>query len=397
MSKTDTSRTVLLLGNFRPTVAITRRLSRLGYRVVVTRDNGGLAAASRHCAEIWDAPRPASDPGFFNCLAAFLEQRPDIDIVMPVEEKYVLGLAHNRHRLPGDRTYATPSDDIVKTCLDKVAMLDVCARIGVPSAPAETVTTFEGLRDAASRVGFPLVVRPLWSTRPIAGRKAFITMDEASFREGLPEWPEGHDSLIVQRFIDGPRYNVDYAAQGGRTIHAVATRILRTDAWDYTGIDVCGETVPMPDDLWDFTERMNAELNYTGVGLIQFMVDRARDEISFLELNPRFNGNTAVPDRAGLELVRLAIDLAEHPERPEPVVISQGGLRHAWFYGDVMGIRKSLKRGIMARSAVPRAVWNALRDGLTADFHVIWSWRDPMPAITQFTNSLQNALRGKSS
>lgn len=385
--------TVLLLGNFRPAVAIARRLSSLGYRIIVTRDKGGLAAASRFTAEVWDAPKAAKDPGFFDCLADFLESRPDIAIVVPVEEAYVLGLARNRGKLPADRIYGTPSDTVVTTSLDKVAMLQVAERAGIPSAPAEVVETLEQIRAAAGRIGFPLVVRPLSSSQPIGGRKALIAREAGVLDSALTDWPEGHDQLIVQRFIRGPRYNVDFAAQKGRVIRAVATLILRTDAYDGTGIDVCGRTLPMPDDLRDYTARMAAELDYTGVGLIQFMVDRDRDEISFLELNPRFNGNTAVPDRAGLELCRLSIDLAKDPDREETVFESQGGLRHAWFYGDVQGVRQSLKRGMMTRAQVPAALWRALRDAVTADFHVIWKWHDPLPGISQFTNTLRNAAR----
>lgn len=385
-------RTALLLGNFRPTVTIVRRLSKLGYKTIVKLDEGGLGAASKHCDEIWDEPTGSMDPNLIDVLCAFLKSRPDIEVVVPIEEQYVLAIARNRDKLPADRTYATPEARIVLTCLDKVKMLDICEKAGIPSAPNATVSNMDELREAAREIGFPLVVRPLWSAYPIAGRKAYITRDQQTMDRELTEWPEGHDQLIVQRFISGPRYNVDYAAQNGKTIQAVATRILRTDAFDYTGIDVSGVTVPMPEDLWEYTERMNAELNYTGPGLIQFMVDKERDEISFLELNPRFNGNSAVPDHAGLELVRLSIDLIEHPEREEPVKISQGGKRHAWFYGDVMGIRKSLQRGMMDKSQVPGALWRALRDAVTADFHVIWSWKDPAPGISQFKIAAKKLL-----
>jgi predicted ATP-grasp superfamily ATP-dependent carboligase len=386
-------KTVLLLGNYRPTVAVARGMALLGYRVIVTRDRGGLAAVSRSVSEVWDAPKTAKDPGFFDCLAEFLEKRPDIGFVVPVEESYVLGLARNRERLPADRVYGSPADETVTTCLDKVAMLEVAERAGVPSAPARVVETLEDLFDAAKRIAFPLIVRPLSSLHPIAGRKALIAHDEGVLREALKKWPEGHRQLIVQRFIRGPRFNVDFAAQKGKIIKAVATRILRTDAHDGTGIDVCGKTLPMPDDLRDFTARMAAALDYTGVGLIQFMVDRARDEISFLELNPRFNGNTAVADRAGLELCRLAIDLAENSDRDEVHFESAGGLRHSWFYGDIQGIRKSVGHGMMSRGQVPAALWRAVRDAATADFHVVWSWRDPLPGISQFTNTIRSAMR----
>lgn len=388
----NNNQTVLLLGNFRPTVTVVRQVAGLGYKTVIKRDKGSLAAASRHCHEVWDNKTAAGDPAFMDELCAFLDQRPDITIVMPTEEQYVLALARNASSLPANRIYATPSPQIVLTCLDKVAMLKVCEKADIPSAPNAVVRNLEELYAAAGKIGFPLVVRPLWSEQPIAGRKAYITMDEETMRRELPEWPEGHDELIVQRFISGPRYNVDYAAQNGKTIQAVATRILRTDASDYTGIDVSGETIPMPDDLWDYTERMNAELNYTGVGLIQFMVDHERNEISFLELNPRFNGNSAVPVHAGLELVRLSIDLSENPNREEPVLVSSGGLRHAWLYGDVMGIRKSIQHGMMAKRDLFPALMRAFKDALTADFHVIWSKSDPMPAISQLGIAMRKLL-----
>ena len=176
----NNGRTVLLLGNFRPTVTVIRRVAALGYRTIVKRDQGGLAAASRHCDEIWENPVAAADADFVAELCGFLEQRPDIRIVMPVEEQYVLAIARNRDKLPADRTYATPSARIVLTCLDKIKMLDVCKIAGIPSAPNETVTNLDELYAAARQIGFPLVVRPLWSVRPIAGRKAYITMDEAT-------------------------------------------------------------------------------------------------------------------------------------------------------------------------------------------------------------------------
>ena len=146
---------------------------------------------------------------------------------------------------------------------------------------------------------------------------------------------------------------------------------------------------PMPRDLLEHTQKITRHFMYTGVGLAQFLVDRSRDATSFLELNPRFNGNTAVPERAGLECCRLSIDLAEDADRTEETIIPNGGLRHSWLFGDLNGLRNSWRQGILPASHVPGATVRALRDAITADFHVIWSMRDPMPAITQFTKLIK--------
>lgn len=379
--------TVLILGNFRPTITLARRLSGLGYRVAMARGGGGVSESSRFIDEVWENPEPPDGPACFEALARHLRARPDIGIVVPLWEPFVLGLAHHRHLLPQDRLYATPDDEIVRTCLDKVGMLEVAAGAGVPSAPARTVATLEELRAAARAIGFPLVVRPLSSEAPIAGRKALIVRDAAAFDAALACWPEGHDRLIVQRFVRGPRYNVDFAAQRGRPIRMVATRILATNSHDGTGIDVHGRTEPLPADLRLYTERMLAHLGYHGVGLIQFMVDRARGEVSFLELNPRFNGNTAVPEAHGLDLVRLAVDLAAHPDRQEAELVSSGGLTHAWSFGALRGIAVSLRTGAMHPRELPGALWAALCAAVTADYHVMFRWSDPWPGPMQALRS----------
>ena len=56
-------KSALLLGNYRPSVALSRRLAELGFRVVLTRDTGALAAAHASVApsSALDAARNAAD------------------------------------------------------------------------------------------------------------------------------------------------------------------------------------------------------------------------------------------------------------------------------------------------------------------------------------------------
>ena len=383
---------VLLLGNYRPSVALARQLDNIGYTVILARDEGALAAYSRTVSEVWEHKFALSSAEFLGELVEFLENRPEIEIVVPVQESSVLMIARNVDKLPKSRTYATPAADVVETCLDKVSMLRIVDALEIPSASARVVEDYISLTEAAATIGSPLIVRPLSSSKPINGRKAHILKDAGTLSEIISEWPAGHDVLIVQRYVDGPRYNVDFVAQNGTIVRAVATKILRTDAYDGTGIDVSGKTVPMPEDLFSYTERIASHFNYTGVGLAQYMVDREKDETTFLEVNPRFNGNLAVPEKAGLEFSRLAIDLALNPSRQIDIVISNGGLRHAWFFGDFFGVLKSWKQGMIGTVKVPIALMKALSDAVTADHHIVWSRSDYRPAVSQFGLQLKRGL-----
>ncbi|MEQ8824675.1 MAG: ATP-grasp domain-containing protein [Filomicrobium sp.] len=382
-------RSILLLGNYRPTLTLARQLAPLGYRIIVTRGGGeGCSEFSRYVSECWDHPPIEDETSFFAALNSFLRQRPDIEIILPVWEPCVTGLAKHQKHLPQDRVYATPSSSIVQQCLNKMEMVKLAAEVGVPCAKFAIIDSFDELREAGSRVDYPFIVRPLASSLPINGRKAVICHSEDEFKKLLPEWPEGHRSLIVQEYVEGPRYNVYFAAQHGKPLRLLAAKILRTHLRDGTGLAVDGLTVDLDDDLKDATEKLLSALDYTGVGCVQFIVDRASERLSFLELNPRIAGNHAVPEACGLELSRLAVDLAEGGGTAEPHFTAKGGKRYAWTYCDLRGLRVALQEqqigGPQALSEFGRLLWLGLR----APIHMTWDWRDPVPTLALFANQI---------
>lgn len=118
-------RSILLLGNYRPTLTLVRKLAPLGYRIIVTRGGGeGCSEFSRYVSECWDHPPIEDEISFFAALNDFLRQRTDIEVVLPVWEPCVIGLAKHQKFLPQDRVYATPSSSIVQQCLNKLKMVE---------------------------------------------------------------------------------------------------------------------------------------------------------------------------------------------------------------------------------------------------------------------------------
>ena len=230
---------VLLLGNDRPTVPVAAALHRMNYRVIVTRDCGkGYAQFSRHVSETWDHPPIEADAMFFSALGKFLRSRPDIRVVLPLWERCVTNLARHRHLLPADRLYACVDDDTMETCLDKSKMLSLAMECGMANAAFTKVGTYPSLIKATRAIGFPLVVRPTDPNRKLAGKKALIADNAKDLISMLPIWPDGHKDLIVQRYIDGRRINLYFAAQNGKAIRYLTTEILRTDELDAAQFDI---------------------------------------------------------------------------------------------------------------------------------------------------------------
>jgi len=377
---------VLLLGNYRPTIALVRTLKPLGYRVIVGLGGGeGGAQYSRFVDEVWDHPPLAAGADrFVAALAAVLRRRPDIRVVVPVAEEFVRVVSDARDALPADRSYAVPSRAVIDATLDKAALWRLATSAGVPVAPYAVTRTHAELRDACTTIGWPIVLRPFESTRRLYGRKAIVVASAEELTTTCPAWPTEQTAILVQRWVCGARHNIYFAARAGRIVRIVEAVIDRTDEPDATGLAVEGRTVPASDDLFVFTARLTGALDYTGVGCAQFLVDRAAGAVHLLEINARIAGNHAVAEAAGLELGPLAIRLAAADPPDVPFVAGKPGLVYAWTYGDVRGLVVARREGRISRFEAVRWCGRLVRTVARAGVHMTWRWDDPMPTVVLY-------------
>src|SRR5262249_13840839 len=156
------SAAVLLLGNYRPTIALVRALKPLGYRVIVGLGGGeGGAQYSRFVDEACDHPSLTSGRGPFGApLEPLLRSRRDIAVVPPVAEEFVRAVSRARETLPADRTYAVPGRAVIEATLDKVSLWRLAESVGLPGAPYAIATSSEDLARRSAEVGYPVVLPP---------------------------------------------------------------------------------------------------------------------------------------------------------------------------------------------------------------------------------------------
>jgi predicted ATP-grasp superfamily ATP-dependent carboligase len=284
-----------------------------------------------------------------------------------------------------------PDPSVVMTCLDKDAVLVMAARLGVPVRPSRTVRDLAELEDAAQAVGFPCLVKPASDRFGLlpGRRKAMRCEDIRSIRTALPSWPTGHRTLIVQPWVSGPRYNIDFVARNGRILMAAHAYASRTDRLDGTGSGVeILLTTPRP-QLAEATERLLGELDYTGPGGIQFMVPE-RGEPHLLEINPRVAMPAAIWAAFGFDPVLAACQLAgvDVGWREDPTILMPVGKRGAWSSKDAYGLLTAIgHREIGPRQAAGWAV-ALLRSAVRADVHMTWSWTDPLPTLAAWADVL---------
>jgi predicted ATP-grasp superfamily ATP-dependent carboligase len=374
--------TVLLLGNYRATIALVRALSSAGHRVIVASSGDGSAEFSRFASEVWrHPPLEGQADAVLASLRAFLSERPDIGVVFPVTEEFVRLVSPARNCLPADRLLVLPSAEIVATTIDKVAAYRLAEAAGVPVAPWERIERHEDLAPCCARLGYPIVVRPLGPMR-LDGRKALLIDTPADLARSVPVWPADQPALLVQRKVVGRRYNIYFAAHGGRIVRIASARVDRTDHPDGTGLAVAGRTELVDEMLQHYTAALVERLAYHGVGCAQYLIGPAG--WSFLELNPRVAGNHAVPEAAGLELGAIAVALAAPASPDVPLISGRPGIVYAWTYGDLAGLKIALAERALSFRETLAAVWTVARTAVTVDFHITWRWDDPLPTLVLY-------------
>jgi predicted ATP-grasp superfamily ATP-dependent carboligase len=382
---------VLLLGNYRPTLSLARSLGRAGLHVVAGLGGGeGCTEYSRYAGESWEHPDPGENAeAFFSALSGYLQARPDIAIVYPVTEEFVLLFAEHGERLPQDRLLASPEPGLVKHCIDKERLLATALEAGLPVAPYAIARNRSDLASIAGELAAPLVVRTLTPGIRIDDEKALICTTPLELEKRLCRWQEEQTALLVQTRVTGHRHNLYFAAQNGRLICLAEARILRTDHPEGTGLAVEGETVTPRNDLTGYARRLLEALDYNGIGCIQFIVDDVSGAITLLEINPRITGSHAVAEAAGLELGRLAIVLAIRDTPEQQFYTGLAGLRYAWTYGDLRGLLNSWRHRRINSAAALRWFGGLARAALNANLHMTWSWRDPLPTLMLFARQLR--------
>jgi biotin carboxylase len=221
-----------------------------------------------------------------------------------------------------------------------------------------------------------------------------VLRDGDDLAAAFPAWPPGHASLLVQRYAPGRRHNIHFAAREGRILARAETTALRTDRRDGSGLGVEGISVPLHEALNHDADRLVAVLEYTGVGLIQYLVPHDGPP-HLLEMNPRLGTALAFIQHLGLDLARAACALATGDPvwSPDPSYRHAVGRRYVWTSKDLNGLIVSRDQGRLAPGEGARWVRRLLRAALRADAHLTWSWRDPRPSIELARTLLSATMR----
>lgn len=329
-------------GNTRPALAITRALGREGHDVIVgSEEHPSLASSSRFCSSRFTYPDPKENPSGFNAeIVAFIKSfKPDV--VLPVTEITTMLLLEKKDYLKQYCSIPFPDFENVDRAANKSEVMRLAEKLGVPiprTLYLDTPNDVETALSSCSSMGYPIVIKPARSRVRIGSRWQSGVVKYAYDEEELRVHLNGGDGvlhypLLLQERIYGEAVGVFLCLNKGRTVAAFYHRRIREKP-PSGGVSVLRESVSLPSELRDYSERLLKALNWNGVAMIEFKQDNRTGVFDLMEINGRFWGSLQLAIDAGVNFPSILVNIALG-KQIEPVNCYRIGVKTRWFLGDV--------------------------------------------------------------
>lgn len=350
-------------GDNRAALAITRSLGREHEIIVASTQQRSLASVSRWCRDSFTYPEPVVDPqGFLKTLRNEVQRR-HIDVLLPVSDVTTILVAEHQDNFKPCRLPIAPADTI-KRAADKVGIMALAARLGVPCPAGIAVGNSQEAIARAPEIGFPLVVKPGRSRVRVEGRWLSTSVryaaDAAELKRILDELHPAIFPVLLQERIQGPGVGLFLCCDQGRPLAAFCHERLREKP-PSGGVSVLRESIAVDERARDYAQRLLGELRWHGIAMVEFKRDARDGTPKLMEINGRFWGSLQLAIDAGVDFPVLLIRMLDDKSVPA-INTYRIGVRSRWLWGDIDALLMLLlKRSERERlPETQRSRWRAL-------------------------------------
>lgn len=208
-----------------------------------------------------------------------------------------------------------PSPEALESLGDKLTARGLAESVGVPVSAGGTAESAEEVRELAERIGYPVLVKAAYG----GGGRGVKLVESAEDLEDAWHLASseaassfGNGLVFLERFVTDAKH-VEVQILGdrhGNRVHLGERECSVQFRYQKVVEEAPCAALPQPtrELLHASALRIAAALDYVGLGTVEFLYDVTRDELSFLEVNPRLQVEHPVTEAVtGVDLVREQI------------------------------------------------------------------------------------------
>ncbi len=315
-------RNVLVLGNGnRASLAVVRSLGHAGLCVHLgTSDKHSICRYSKYVKKTYLLPSSLDDnQRFAHALSAILRANP-YSLVIPVSDPYMAPVMKYYELLKDLGAFAVPSRDNFHASYDKRKTMRVADACGVPYPETAVVSTKADLDTALAKATYPAVVKPvssiLWLDNQGLGQSVRFAYNQKELRPILESYVE-LGPVLLQEAVTGIGVGQEFLALDGRIIAAFQHERLY-ELSKGPGGSYYRKSTRLDPELLSYSRGLIAELNWTGVLMIEYKWDLQSERKYLMEINGRFWGSLPLAIVSGVDFPSLLFDLLVDKKKGKP-------------------------------------------------------------------------------
>ena len=332
-----------------PALTIARSLLRRKCQVdIASHVERPLASYSRNIRAVYRHP---------DALAAVHCKSRHYDLVIPVTERSLTPLSGSRERFEHVKI-AMPSTDSLEVVLDKSQTLALATRLGVAVPAGVTVNSVDEVAALQDSLRYPVVLKPARSIGVREGGASHLQVSYAFDPIGLITGCSHalrFGPVLLQEYFSGDGVGVELIARSGEIAYA-----------------------------FEASRRLIRALDWNGVAMVEFKLNRSSGEYCLMEINGRFWGSLPLASAAGADFPAMLLEL-ELTGSITPGGAYRNGIYCRLLSRDLMWYESVLRGGEDARIAHVPSRWEVLK-GLGLFLHPrhrfdVQALRDPRPGL----------------
>jgi len=247
------------------------------------------------------------EPVYLEDVLNIIEREKPLGVIVQLGGQTPLNLVRDLEKA-GVHIFGTSPDNI-DIAEDRDRFKILIDRLGLKQPKNGVAVSFEGAREVASQIGYPVMVRPSYVLGGRAMRVVYSENELFEFVNQAVEISPGHPILIDKFLENAIEVDVDAISDGAVTVVAGIMEHIE-EAGVHSGDSACvlppfSLSDEIVEQIKQFTYALARELNVVGLMNVQYAV---KDDVVYvLEVNPRASRTIPFVSKAtGVPFARLA-------------------------------------------------------------------------------------------